>query len=64
MGYLVSVTFAPLLLLPQSITMAKRYGLVIKTMSVFHPKLEVKQIIVIGKTQVKKSMLTKIPLIF
>ena len=33
-------------------------------MFLFHPKPEVKQISLIGKTQIQESMLTKIPLIF
>ena len=33
-------------------------------MFLFHPQPEVKQIILIGKTQIQESMLTKIPLIF
>ena len=33
-------------------------------MFLFHPKPEVKQIILIGKTQIQESMLTKVPLIF
>lgn len=33
-------------------------------MFLFHPKPEVKQTILIGKTQIQESMLTNIPLIF
>ena len=49
--------------MPQSIPLAKRYGLVIQTMFYFHPKPEVKHIW-IGKAQGNESMLTKISLIF